>query len=150
MVQRAQKGMWNGGTVAFGYKSENKKLIINNLDAKIVQTIYEQYISGVSIAKISHKTNLSKSRILTILRNPVYIGKIKYNEKLFQGNHKSIMSQELFDLAQEIHKKAAKKVRLYKSFPFSGLIRCKECNSFMTPSHTNKIRKSSIKRYYYY
>jgi hypothetical protein len=51
---------------------------------------------------------------------------------------------------QEIHKKAAKKVRLYKSFPLAGLINCKECNSFMTPSHTNKKKKSSIKRYYYY
>jgi DNA invertase Pin-like site-specific DNA recombinase len=28
MPQRAQKGMWNGGLVPFGYKSENKKLVI--------------------------------------------------------------------------------------------------------------------------
>ena len=82
MMQRAQKGMWNGGIVPFGYKPENKKLMINNPEAKIVQTIYEKYISGVSAAKISHETNLSKGRIFTILRNPIYIGKIKYNEKI--------------------------------------------------------------------
>ena len=150
MLQRAQKGMWNGGTVAFGYKSENKKLIINNSDAKIVQTIYEQYISSVSIAKISHDTNLLKSRIFTILRNPVYIGKIKYNEKIQQGNHEPIISQELFDLAQQMHKKCFKKIRLNKSFLLSGLIRCKECNSYMTPSHTNKKQNGKTKRYLYY
>ena len=150
MIQRAQKGMWNGGTVAFGYKSENKKLIINNPDAKIVQTIYEQYISGVSAAKISHETNLSKSRIFTILRNPVYIGIIKYNKKIQQGNHVSIISQELFDLAQQMHKKCFKKIRLNKSFLLSGLIRCKECNSLMTPCHTNKKQKDKINRYRYY
>ena len=150
MVQRAQKGMWNGGSISFGYKAENKKLIINNLDAKIVQTIYEQYISGINVANISRQTNLSKSRISTILRNPIYIGKIKYDGKLLQGNHVPIISQELFNLAQEKHEKAFKKVRLYKSFPLAGLIRCKECNSFMTPCHTNKKKKFSIKRYYYY
>jgi len=142
--------MWNGGFIPFGYKAENKKLAINNNEAKIVQSIYEMYISAISITKISHETNLSKSKIFTMLRNPIYLGKIKYDGKLLQGNHESIISQELFDLAQEIHKKAAKKVKLYKSFPLAGLISCKECNSFMTPSHTNKKKKSSIKRYYYY
>jgi DNA invertase Pin-like site-specific DNA recombinase len=29
MLQRAQKGMWNGGIVPFGYKSKDKKLIID-------------------------------------------------------------------------------------------------------------------------
>jgi site-specific DNA recombinase len=150
MVQRAQKGMWNGGTVAFGYKSENKKLIINNPDAKIVQTIYEHYISSINIANISRQTSLSKSRISTILRNPVYIGKIKYDGKLLRGNHKLIISQELFDLAQQMHKKCFKKIRLNKSFLLSGLIKCKECNSYMTPSYTNKKQNGKTKSYLYY
>ena len=150
MLQRAQKGMWNGGFIPFGYKAENKKLAINNNEAKIVQSIYEMYISGVSVAKISHETNLLKGRIFTMLRNPTYIGKIKYGGRLLQGNHEQIISQDLFNLAQEMHKKSFKKVRLNKNFLFSGLIECKECNSFMTPSHTNKKKKNSIKRYYYY
>jgi site-specific DNA recombinase len=124
--------------------------VLNKNEAKIVQLIYEMYISGVSVAKISHETNLSKGRIFTIFRNPIYVGKIKYDGKLLHGNHKPIISQELFDLIQEIHKKAVKKIRLYKIFLFSGLIRCKGCNSFMTPCHTNKKKKNSIKRYYYY
>ncbi|MEW6087130.1 MAG: recombinase family protein [bacterium] len=41
MLERAQKGMWNGGIVPFGYKAENKKLIINGDEAKIIRSIYE-------------------------------------------------------------------------------------------------------------
>ena len=67
-----------------GIKAENKKLMINYGEAKIVQSIYEMYISAISVAKISHETNLSKSRIFTMLRNPIYIGKIKYDGKLLQ------------------------------------------------------------------
>ena len=140
----------NGGFVPFGYKSENKKLVINEETAKTLQSIYDMYISGITVAKISRETNLSKSRIFAMLRNPIYIGKIKYDGKLLHGNHEEIISQDLFNLAQEMHKKSFKKVRLNKNFLSSGLIECKECNSFMTPSHTNKKQKGKIKRYHYY
>ena len=49
-----------------------------------------------------------------------------------------------------MHKKCFKKIRLNKSFLLLGLIRCKECNSLMTPCHTNKKQKDKIKRYRYY
>ncbi|MBM3712046.1 MAG: hypothetical protein FJW56_01200 [Actinobacteria bacterium] len=49
-----------------------------------------------------------------------------------------------------MHKKCFKKIRLNKSFLLSGLIRCKECNSYMTPSHTNKKQNGKTKRYLYY
>nr|MBU1328618.1 recombinase family protein [Candidatus Omnitrophota bacterium] len=93
---------------------------------------------------------LSKSHIYTILRNPIYVGKIKYAGKLSQGNHDPIISQDIFDLAQEIHKKKVRKLRLYKNYSLAGLIKCKECGSHMTSCHTNKYKKSKMKRYYYY
>lgn len=85
MSQRAQKGMWNGGFVPFGYKAENKKLVINDDDATVVRSIYESYIAGHPFSKISKETGLSKSRIYSILRNPIYTGKIKYAGKFSQG-----------------------------------------------------------------
>ena len=161
MFQRAQKGMWNGGFVPFGYKTVDKKLVIDEERTKVVRDIYESYITNRSIAKIYYnlKTNnieannglpLSKSRIYSILRNPIYIGKIKYDGKFSQGNHEPIISQDIFNLAQEIHKKKVRKLRLYKNHSLSGLIKCKECGSLMTPCHTNKNKKGKIKRYYYY
>ena len=161
MLQRAQKGMWNGGIVPVGYKTVNKKLVIDKKRAEIVHDIYESYITNRSIAKIYNnlktddiKANnglpLSKSRIYNILRNPAYIGKIKYDGQLLQGNHKPIISEDIFDIAQKIHKKKVRKLRLYKKYSLAGLIKCKECGSRMTPCYTNKKRQGKTKRYYYY
>lgn len=82
MLQRAQKGMWNGGLVPFGYKAENKKLIVNEDEARLVRSIYEKYIAGSSIAELAKTAGISKSRVYNILRNPVYTGRIKYAGKL--------------------------------------------------------------------
>jgi len=43
MLERAKKGMWNGGIVPHGYKKENKKLLINPKKAEIVKLIHEIY-----------------------------------------------------------------------------------------------------------
>jgi len=155
MLQRANKGMWNGGNVPFGYKTENKKLTINEKDAKIVKNIYETYISSASLFKVYNdlKTkgiNFSKSNISYILRNIIYTGKIRYADKVYQGIHQPIISEEIFNLAQKTHKKKNRTMRMYKDFPLAGLLRCKECDSFMTPCHTNRKKQDKTKRYYYY
>ncbi|TES93331.1 MAG: recombinase family protein, partial [Candidatus Cloacimonadota bacterium] len=161
MLQRAQKGMWNGGIVPFGYKTENKKLIINKKEADVVKKIFEIYTTSGSLSKIygelkrkgtTDRQNrpLSKSALHYILRNIVYTGKIKYAGKIYQGNHEPIISEDLFNLAQECHQKKIRKLRLYKDFLLSGLISCRECNSSMTPCYTNKKTKGKTKRYYYY
>jgi site-specific DNA recombinase len=84
------------------------------------------------------------------LRNPVYTGRILYAGKSYQGLHQPIVSEEMFNLAQEIHKKKRRTMRMYKNYPLAGLVRCKECDSFMTPCHTNKNKNGRTKRYYYY
>jgi len=150
LLERAQKGMWNGGNVPFGYRTEDKKLIVDKGQTNIVCSIYESYIASQPIAKISKDVGLSKSRICTILRNPIYIGKIKYAGKFSQGKHEPIISQNIFDLAQETHKKKVRKLRLYKDYALAGLIKCKDCGSQMTPCHTNKKKQGKMRRYYYY
>ena len=41
-------------------------------------------------------------------------------------------------------------MRMYKDYVLAGLIKCKDCNSSMTPCHTNKNKHGKIERYYYY
>ncbi len=153
--------MWNGGIVPFGYKSENKKLVIDEKGAKIVRDIFEQYITYQSTFKLYHELqdrdirnrdgqHFSKSAISHILRNHVYTGKIQYAGKFSQGLHEPIISEEIFDLAQEIHGNKRRTLRVYKNYSLAGLVQCKECDSFMTPCHTNKRRQGKIIRYYYY
>ncbi len=161
MLQRAQKGMWNGGTVPFGYKTENKRLIIDEKSAKIIQDIYENYVLSRSISKIydelkdngikDRKGNtFSKTEIDYILRNITYTGKVKYAGKVSQGLHEPIISEELFNLAQDIRGKKKRIMKVYKDYPLVGIVKCRECDSFMTPCHTNKRKQGKMKRYYYY
>jgi len=155
MNQRHQKGMWNGGTLPFGYRIENKKLLIDEEQAKLVRHLYEAYLNRQPLAKIYTELRktypLTKSRIYTILRNPLYIGKIKYNGKITQGNHEPILSEEVFELAQKMHRDKKRVLPPYNNYAFAGLIKCKECGSSMTPCHTNKKKKNGrTRRYHYY
>ncbi|MCK4248942.1 MAG: recombinase family protein, partial [Candidatus Omnitrophica bacterium] len=161
MIQRAQKGMWNGGPLPFGYKTTKDGLIINSKEAKIINTIYETYVTSHSLSKIyndlknngvKYKTEqpFSKSNICSILRNTVYIGKIKYAGERYQGLHPAIISENLFGLAQTIHKKKALPLKTHRRHFLGGLIKCSECGSSMTPCFTNKKRRGRTKRYYYY
>ncbi len=161
MLQRAQKRMWNGGTIPFGYKTENKKLLINEKEAKTIRDIYEIFATIVSLSKVYNElkdngitdrkgNTFSKTELDYILRNIVYTGKIKYTGKVFQGLHKPIISEELFNLTQDLRKKRKKHVRVYKDYTLAGLVKCMECASFMTPCRTDKKKQRKLNRFYYY
>jgi DNA invertase Pin-like site-specific DNA recombinase len=161
MLERAKKGFWNGGIVPYGYKKESKKLFVNPKEVEIVKMIYETYITTGSLSKVYNELKIkniknrqgkifNKSYLENILRNVVYTGKVKYAGKIYQGIHKPIISEEIFNLAQQIHKKKIRKLRVYKNFLLGGLIICEECGSKMTPCFTNKRKEEELKRYYYY
>jgi len=67
----------------------------------------------------------------------VYTGKIKYSGIIYDGIHEPIISEEIFGLAQKIHKNKLKNFRVYKNFLFGGLIGCKECKSSMSSHFVN-------------
>ena len=161
MLERAKKGFYNGGFSPYGYKRENKKLIINKKEAEVVRMIFEIYIETGSVAKVYDflKTKNIKNRqgkpfyktaISFILRNPVYAGKVKHNNKIYQGIHEPIISEEIFEIAQRVHKKKNKKFKVYRDFLFGGLVNCGNCNFKMSPCFTNKYSKGKLERYYYY
>jgi DNA invertase Pin-like site-specific DNA recombinase len=52
MLERAKKGLWNGGLVPYGYKREDKKLAVDHKESEIVRFIYESYITNGSLAEI--------------------------------------------------------------------------------------------------
>ena len=161
MLERARKGFWNGGSPPYGYKRENKRLVINQKEAEIIRLIFETYLETGSINMVYdflREKNIknrqgkifSKAHLARILRNIAYTGKIKYANQIYQGIHQPIISEELFELAQKSHKKRIRKFRIYKDFLFGGLINCKECGYKMSACFTNKWRNGKMKRYYYY
>ena len=72
-VQKASNGLWNGGTVPYGYIQSNGKLIVDEDAAKVVKIIYDRYVNthdgALSIAKYLNDTGFVKpAEIFKILR----------------------------------------------------------------------------------
>lgn len=107
--------------------------------------------------KPRYRDTWSKSTINDILENPVYVGKLRWsyrketkymeNGKLrkrrtindnpifVDGLHPPLVSEEIYNKAQEIRQKNTykkTKIDLTLKNPLSGLVYCKKCNSMMT------------------
>ena len=158
LLERANKGMWNGGSIPYGYKVADKRLMPDEQKAQNLREIFALFASTGSLAEV-YKTlkrkqvfndknlSFSKAHLQSILKNPVYIGKFRYSGKVYQGVHQPLISKELFNHVRPFFKDKTRKLRLYKDYMLSGLVNCAECGSKMTPSHTNK---GNMRRYYYY
>ncbi len=115
-----KRGMWMGGMPPLGYDVCDKQLVVNESEAKSVQTIFESYVKLGTVAKLKAAMDaqgvVSKVRIIkgkttggvpisrngyhTILKCPLYRGMIHHKGELYPGNHKSIISEELWDQVQ--------------------------------------------------
>jgi len=160
MLQRAEHGIWNGGTVPYGYRSIDKKLAVEETEAQIVKEIYNEYIDTGSLTKV-HKMVRNNDyqyknkqfhidTLAFLLRNNMYTGKLNYAGKTYDGIHEPLISEDLFNEAQKIHKTRSQRFKSYKQLPFAGNIRCKECDSAMSPDYTNKHSNGEMRRYFYY
>jgi len=161
MLERAKKGLWNCGYAPYGYKRENKKLVPEPQEAFVVKQIFELFHSRGSTAVVYHQLKsegitcrkgklFDLSGISHILKNIVYIGKVPYHGQVYQGEHAPMITEELFNSIQGLHKEKVKNSKVYNYSLFTGLVRCKECGSTMTFSFTNKNRMGPRVRYYYY
>ncbi|MFQ4181535.1 resolvase [Clostridioides difficile] len=184
MIARAREGKWNGGKVlgydvveipSEGKKRKETKLVINEKEAMTVRRIFELYSEGHGykatvnrVNKEGHKSKrgnaFSTASIKEILKNPVYIGKIRYNVKqdwnekrrkninpnpiLVDGEHKAIIDDETWEKVQIILKDRSKTHnRVYDSeFPLSGLLKCPACGASMTISRSYHKRKDGTKK----
>ena len=183
-VQSAKEGRFLSSVPPYGYdkvKIKNDKgytLSPNEAEAEVVKLIYDMYISGKGMTVIAtaldkkgikprYRDTWSKSTISDILKNPVYMGKIRWsyrkeekdytdkgkikkirtvnNECIYvDGLHEAIISQDTFNKAQKIRKnntrKSVKKDLALKN-PLSGVVFCKKCNAPMTRLGQNSHSK---------
>jgi|SRR3989338_4505850 len=80
-----------------GYFYRNSKLMVNEEEAEKVREIFNMWASGVHYKEIANKFNLPVSTLYELIKNPTYIGKVRYRGKLYGGTHKGIISEELFE-----------------------------------------------------
>lgn len=80
----------------FGYRFEDKRLIVVDDEADVVKDIYRAYLRGNSTVKISRSLNLPRSLVYRILTNETYLGRVKWNGKIFEGKHEHLIDEESF------------------------------------------------------
>lgn len=87
LLERAQKGMWNGGGIPFGYKVVDKRLVPDEQKAQKLTEIFALFSETSSLAKTYRilKTKkafndrgqpFSKTHLQHVLRNITYTGKL--------------------------------------------------------------------------
>ena len=86
----------------FGYVYQNKKLVPDPKNASHVHEIFKMWAAGINYKELSKKFNIPVSTIYQIIKNPVYFGKIRYKGKLYNGKHKSLITEDLFNQANKI------------------------------------------------
>lgn len=119
-----KKGKWTGGSVPLGYDSKDKKLVINEAEARTVRMIFERYLALKSVPKLieelDRKGVVTKKRLLTgktaggvpfnygsliyLLKNRTYLGEVGHAGKWFEGEHEPILNRDIFERVQEVLK----------------------------------------------
>ena len=163
MFQRAQKGLWNGGNVPYGYTIENKKLVVRSEEADRLRFMFHRFADVASLSGLRDELHRrgwytrsgkpwSKTVLDHILRNPVYCGLIRFNEQRFKGEQQAVIEEALFTKVQSLRRdRSHGSTKLSRVFLLKGLIRCADCGSWMTPHYTQKIHKDgSVYRIPYY
>lgn len=147
-----ERGMFTG-PLPYGYEWKrdekgNGFLVIVPAEAEIVHRIFTEYVGGRSMTAIAqglHRDHVKtkkgatwrQAQISGIVRNPIYIGKVKNRDDVFDGVHEPIIDMPLWDrAAQQIAAMPKKRGRLPKRDIYlfgRGFLRCAVCGDAMSP-----------------
>jgi DNA invertase Pin-like site-specific DNA recombinase len=151
-----RKGLWMGGSVPYGYKAIDKKLVPCEPHAPIVRHIFERYIDLKSVRALAAELQTAppagfdrpvhKGWLYHLLANPVYIGLVRHKRRTFDGMHDAIIDQELFTQAQQVRTEQRQttlaRARQQRTHLLTGLL-FDETGDRLTPTHSTKARKRS-------
>lgn len=173
--QKLMDGGWPGGSVPYGYKNVNGELVIAPEEAEHIRLIYMRYLqedgtvsgtavwmneSGYSRAGKCEGKPFTRDFIASVLRNPIYQGKLVYNRRSnleeikknpkaiieCDGIHEAIISAEQWEKVQE--KREAMRARVKPDANperislLSGLLKCPCCGKGMIMNKSRRINKN--------
>ncbi len=176
-----KKGLWMGGNLPLGYDRhpdpKARTLVVNEKEAGTVRLLFGLYGELGCLRKVEERATaeglrskrvvredgsvkgdctLSRGQIYYLLRNPVYLGKIRHKDKIWNGQHPAIIDQDIWDRVQEKMRQASRRSRAdptpnerqRTNDPgawLTGRLR-DETGDRLTPTHTT--RKGRRLRYY--
>lgn len=153
-IGRARSGNYHGGpTAPTGYDYIDGKLIVNDYEAFQVKEVFRLFLEGKSINAIQKHmsdryTNKygnwsSNTLVLNVLRNSVYVGKVKFKGREYDGNHDPIIDTDTFNSVHRLlHSlKREDEKTIFQKHPFrannllTSLVYCKKCGARFSGNH---------------
>lgn len=166
-----RKALWMGGNVPLGYDPDGRTLRINEGEAQTIRTLYELYNQHGTIRAVRERANglglrsrrrtsadgtttgggpFDRGHIHHILTNPIYAGRIRHRDKVFEGQHQAIIEPETWEAVQaQLQNGAAKgrsKATVTRRSHLCGKL-FDETGDRLTPSHS-RTKKGVRLRYY--
>jgi site-specific DNA recombinase len=155
-----KRGMWMGGWAPLGYEVRERKLVVNEGDAKLVRSILQRFVktgSATTLARELIAENvrnkygklIDKGILYKMLNNPVYIGVAVHKGVSYPGEHVGIIDRKIWDKVQagfqESPRKRAAATRAQTPSLLKGII-FGPTGAAMSPTHTRK--NGRLYRYY--
>ena len=165
-----KKGMWMGGMPPLGYDVKDRKLVVNDKEARTVVDIYRRYLALRSVhalkddlaeAGIQSKRRVrpdgteyggqkfSRGALYLMLQNRIYRGETTHKGNSFPGEHQAIIEQPLWDEVQAVLAKnrveRATGAHAKQPSLLAGLV-FDETGERLTPSYS--VKKGTRYRYY--
>ncbi|MDO6588548.1 recombinase family protein, partial [Salipiger sp. 1_MG-2023] len=115
-----KKGMWMGGVPPYGYRVENRKLLIDDERAQHVRWIFARFLeigSGTELAREVAKrgirtprgNRIDKKYLYRMLNNRAYIGEAVHKGESYPGEHDAIIDRDVWDKVHAILKESPRK-----------------------------------------
>lgn len=148
-----------GGKRIYGYRVENKKILINEDESFVVKHIFNEYAKGTQIKdilnylemnniKYANGDSFTHRKIVTMLKNRKYIGEFTYNGVVKSDYFPQIIDNDLFNKVQDVIeiKVHAPKLNTSPYYLLSCKVFCRKCGRMLV----GESAQGKTKKYYYY
>ena len=158
MNESRQKGQFTGGFLIYGYKIEEKKVVVDHEKAEVVRYIFEQYSLGVYVKDIidvltergiyNRGKPFARNTVYNILKNEKYSGIYRYKDQVFENIYPAIVPMDIFERvrakmnANKYGKRSTDVVYLLRQ-----KIRCGYCGQPIS-AETGTSETGVVRRYY--
>jgi site-specific DNA recombinase len=173
MSAARRKGKWVGGIPMLGYNiaPAGGKLLVNPEEAAQTRALFTLYLERESLLEVCEECDLrgwrtkewtsakgrvqggkpyTKNDLQRLLRSVIYLGKVEYEGRIYEGEHEAIVDEDTWERVQKLMTRnwrtGGKEVRNRYGALLRNLLRCAPCGSGMT--HTISTKNGKSYRYY--
>lgn len=149
-ANRIKEGYVVTGIPPLGYKIDDRKKLVPNEDADTVRFMFDSFLQNNSVRLVlkdlraRRGIDMKYDRIIRTLRKEIYIGKYRENENFCEP----LISKETFYAVQRGLDMNIRVRGSYKTYIFSGIIKCACCGRTIFGSSPNTYKNCNPYKYY--